>query len=60
MAVIKTVTVTWAETTVHEATIEIEEGKEEQWFERFEQQFGKTNWRDKFVELEHRQLLSME
>jgi hypothetical protein len=56
----KTVTATWSETVTYEKEIEIEEGKEDQWFEAFEQQYKQTDWRNKFVEVEHRQLLSMD
>jgi hypothetical protein len=56
----KTVTVTWSETVTYEKEVEVEEGKEDQWFEAFEEQYKHTNWRNKFVEVEHRQLLSMD
>lgn len=55
----KTVYITWTESVLYSAEIQIEEGKEDQWFETFESN-ARPDWRQQVDQVEHRELLSME
>jgi hypothetical protein len=55
----KRVHVTWTESVIYSAEIEIEEGDEARWFEAFEAN-ARPDWRQQIDEVEHRELLNME
>jgi hypothetical protein len=55
----KQVIVAWTESVNYSAEIEIEEGKEEDWYEVF-QANARPDWRQQVDEVEHVELLSME
>ena len=63
-----TVEITWTESVIYSAEIEVEMGDEpienlmddpgERWFEEFEKQ-ARPDWRQQVDEVEHRELLSI-
>lgn len=55
----KKVYVEWTESVTYSAEIEIEEGKENEWYEAFLAN-ARPDWRQQVDEVEHVELLNME